>query len=178
MLPDLQSKKRPAGHISASGRTLCSQQLPHPCRHGLHIRRGLEAGDDLPIPADEELGEVPLDLAVFPEVPVHLFRHAVHHQAHRAQAEALEDRVVRQVAEERDGRLSAHVALGELREGHAKATGAEAVDLLIRAGSLIAELVAGEVKNLKSLILILFIQILKSVVLWCESTAGCGIDNQ
>jgi len=52
------------------------------------------------------------------------------------------------------------------------------VYLLIAAGSLLAELVAGEVKYLKSFVMEFLIDVLKLVVLRCKSAACCGVDDE
>ena len=53
--------------------------------------------------------------------------------------------------------------------------GAELLYLSNCAGSLLAELVAREIKNLKSLLIILLINLLQVLVLRCESAAGSGV---
>ena len=77
-----------------------------------------------------------------------------------------------------DGVVPVHIDLGELGEGDAVPAGAEAVDLLVCAGGLLAELVAGEVQNLQAVLLVEVVEILKGIVLGREATAGGGVDDE
>ena len=52
------------------------------------------------------------------------------------------------------------------------------MDLFIGAGGLVAELIAGEIQNLKPLALIFVIKLLKLRVLRGEYAFGGGVDNQ
>ncbi|MPM85980.1 hypothetical protein SDC9_133063 [bioreactor metagenome] len=63
-------------------------------------------------------------------------------------------------------------------EGGAEVEGAELVDLLDGPGSLLLELVAGEVENLKTLFLVRFIELFQFIVLGCKAAVGCRVDDQ
>ncbi len=51
------------------------------------------------------------------------------------------------------------------------------MDLLIGSGSLILELVAGDVDNLKALVMVLLIHLLNGFVLGSEAAARGGVDD-
>ena len=52
------------------------------------------------------------------------------------------------------------------------------MDLLILAGGLVAELVAGEVQDLKALVVELVIDLLHGAVLGREAAGGGGVDDE
>ena len=54
----------------------------------------------------------------------------------------------------------------------------EFVDLLIRSRSLSSKLIARNIKHLKSLIMIILIQLLDRLILWCKSAACRGVYNK
>ena len=62
-------------------------------------------------------------------------------------------------------------------EGDAVVEAAELGDLLVGAGLLVRELVAGEADDDQSLLLILLIKGLQAIVLRGEAALGCGVDN-
>ena len=55
--------------------------------------------------------------------------------------------------------------------------GAEFMDLLIRAGGLTAELVAGDIQNLQSLIVVISIHLLNRLILRRKATASGSVDD-
>ena len=56
---------------------------------------------------------------------------------------------------------------------------AELMDRLVGARSLLSKLVAGEIKDFKSLTMIFFVEFLQFLILWCKSTFyGCVDDEQ
>lgn len=114
---------------------------------------GLEPGHDLAAAVDEELGEIPFDAAVMLVVLVCLLDDAGKHHAHGGHAEALKLGIGGQPAVQGNGVVAVDLHLGEPGEGGAELNGAEGVDLLVVAGSLTAELVAGEIQDLEALIL-------------------------
>ena len=130
----------------------------------IHGHGGLKAGDNVALAVDEELGEVPLDVTVVLIVLVHLLDDAVQNQSSRA-VETLKPGVGGKPLVERDGVLAVDVDLGILREGDPETAGAEGVDLFIGSGSLIGELVAGEVENLKTLVLECVVNLLELLIL-------------
>ena len=52
------------------------------------------------------------------------------------------------------------------------------MDLLVGAGSLIAELVAGDVDDLQSLVVILLVHLFEGLVVGREAAAGRGVDDE
>ena len=74
--------------------------------------------------------------------------------------------------------LAVHVGLGHQREGHTVVLPAELLYLFVRAGFLVAELVAREADDDKPLALILLIERLQPVVLRREAAFRGGIDYQ
>ena len=73
--------------------------------------------------------------------------------------------------------FAVHVRLLHLGEGGVEMHGAELVNLIIGAGGLAAELVAGNIQDLKSLIMIFFIHALNIFVLRCEAAACSCVDD-
>ena len=55
--------------------------------------------------------------------------------------------------------------------------GAELVDLVVRAGGLATELVAGDVEDLEALVVQVLVHLLKRLVVRGETAAGGGIDH-
>ena len=73
------------------------------------------------------------------------------------------------------GILAVHVNLVELREVDIEVGRAERVNLLNRAGRLLAELVAGDVEDLETLSMILLVERLQVLVLRRESASRGGV---
>ena len=71
-----------------------------------------------------------------------------------------------------------HIGLGHKGEGDAMVQAAEFLDLLIGAGLLAGELVAGEANHHQAFVFVLLVQGLQAVVLRGETTFGCGVHNQ
>jgi hypothetical protein len=74
--------------------------------------------------------------------------------------------------------LAIDLDLRKQREGDAVVELAEAANLLIAPGFLMAELIARETQNLQSLFAILLVKLLESLVLRSETTLAGGIDDQ
>jgi len=125
----------------------------------LGLGGGGPAALDLAVAADEELLEVPLD-------PL---------QAHEARLLVLEPLV------EWVGLIAVDVDLAKDREAHAIVDLAEALDLLVGAGVLATELVAGEAKNdkvVRVLLLEALVELLEALELGGEAALGGGVDDQ
>jgi len=52
------------------------------------------------------------------------------------------------------------------------------MNFLVISGRLKAELIARKIKNFKTLVLELIIEILQFIVLWREATSRCGVNNK
>lgn len=114
---------------------------------------------DLAVPADEELLKVPLD-------------------ALQAQDTGL---LLLHPLEDRGCGVAVDVDLAEDGEGDAVVDLAEALDLLVGAGLLAAELVAGEAEDDKVvgvLLLDFFVELLEAGVLRGEAALGSGVDDE
>ena len=137
---------------------------------------GWETLDNGAVARDEELGEVPLDVT--------LFFHAL--------ADGLEQRrrglgLQPLVLFGRGLRLqvfidgvrfrTVNVDFLHQREGHAVVEAAELGNLLVGAGFLMGELVAGEAEDDQPLVSILLVKGFQSVVLRGETALGGGVDN-
>ena len=144
----------------------------------LHIDRRLEAGDDVPLAVDEELCEVPADIGLVAVLLVVHGRKLIQRGVFQTLPEALERLFRGQPGKQRIGCLAVDVDLFELRELGAEFHGAEGVDLLLVAGGLIGELVAGEVEYFKALIAQILIHRLKRIVMRREAASGSGVDDQ
>ena len=124
----------------------------------LYLRGGIcgtEAVNDLAVAVNEEFGEVPLDLAA--QQTALLFFEV-----------GIEGRFV----------IAVDLYLGELPERNVVFQLAEADDLFIGPGSLIAELVAGEVEYLEPLVLVVLIELFEPLILGREAAARSGIDDE
>ena len=52
------------------------------------------------------------------------------------------------------------------------------MDLFVRSGGLPTKLVAGNIQNFQTLIMIIFIQLLNGCILGSKTAAGCGVHHQ
>lgn len=143
---------------SLSGSRLC-QLLQNSLLQGLGLGGASPATLDVTIPANEELLKVPLDNL----------------QAQQARLLLLEP------GEQRVGVVA--VDIGLLHDGEADAIVdlAEVLDLIVGAGLLGAELVAGEAEDLKVfgvLGLDALVDLLETFVLRCETTLGGSVDDE
>ena len=55
---------------------------------------------------------------------------------------------------------------------------AELMDLIVSSGSLTAELVAGDIKDLETLIVVVLVELLDGLVLRSKATSGCRVDDK
>ena len=134
---------------------------PYPLSHGLEVvlQVGLDIGrrhgrlvalDDLAVAADQELGEVPLDLVGAVCVRPDLRDGVVEAAVLRAEVAG---RLGAQLLVQRVGVRAVDLDLGEHREGHVVGGLAEVLDLLVAAWLLLLELVAGKPEDLQAAIL-------------------------
>ena len=137
----------------------------------------MEALHDVALAVDQELGEVPLDVAggLGAGEPVLLQQLA---QA----GDGLVRRVVlRAGGLEKDvdgvGARAVHLDLGELVEGRVVLERAELVDLVVAARRLVPELVAGEVEDLEPCGVVPGVELLEPFVLRREAAARGGVDK-
>src|SRR4051794_13852983 len=121
----------------------------------LRRRRGAVALDHGAVLADQELGEVPLDLV--------------------AEDAAL---LLPQPGEQRVRVVAVDVDLLEHREADAVVALAERADLVVAAGVLAAELVAGEAQHDQALVGVLLVELLQPLELGREATLGGRVDHE
>lgn len=117
------------------------------------------AGDDLSISADNELLKIPFDGL------------DAHDTGHR----------VLQPGEDGGGVFAVDVELSEDGEGDAVVNLAEGLNVVVGAGVLAAELVAGEAENgeiFGVLLLQLLVELLEAFELGCETALGGGVDDE
>ena len=148
-----QRERRRAGARAARSCATAASR----CRRrgsGFGVRR--VALDDVAVAIDQELGEVPLD---------------------RLGAEQSGLRLL-QVLVERRRVLAVDVDLGEQRKRDAVVDLAERLDLLLAAGLLRAELVAGKAEDLEPLAVQLLVERLEPLVLRRESALARRVDDQ
>src|SRR5260370_12163497 len=124
--------------------------------HVRRIRRGarLEAFKNFPVAANNELGEIPLDVASERGV------------------------YARQGDVERVALLSVHVNFIEERESDVVFAGTELLDFFVRSRFLGAKLVTGKSKHNEAFVFVLLIDRLKGFVLRSEAAFGSHIYNQ
>lgn len=133
----------------------------------------IEALDYVAIAIDEELGEVPLDVATIATLAIDLGgepEHAVHQHVARTTARGL---LLLEVLEERRGIVTIDIDLLETRESGIVLGIAELGDALVILLGLLHELIAGEIEHNETLILILAVHRLERLILWGQ-TAGCS----
>ena len=122
----------------------------------------LIALDDLPLLVDEELGEVPLDVGALLVVGVSLREHLVEDGVDRVgliptgEAFLLFKEFI-----ERGSVIAIDFYLFELRKLSAVGELTEVMDTLVGAGSLLAKLVAWEVKDLEALSVVCLVEIFR-----------------
>ena len=74
--------------------------------------------------------------------------------------------------------LAVHLRLLLLREGRVVLQRAELVNFLVRAGRLSRKLVAGDIDDLKSLVMIRLVHCLERLIVRREAAAGRRVDDQ
>ncbi len=137
----------------------------------LHIGSRLEPCYDVAFTVYDELGEVPLDVGVVLIVGITLLEHLAHHQGCGALSESLKTLLLLEVGEQGESILDVDVRLLHLRELRLILELAELVDLLVCAGSLSRELVAGDVYDLEALVVQVFIHLLDRLVVGSKAAA-------
>lgn len=138
----------------------------------------IEALDYVAFAIDEELGEVPLDVATIATLAIDLGgepEHAVHQDVARTTARGL---LLLEVLEERRGIVTIDIDLLETREGGIVLGIAELGDALVILLGLLHELIAGEVEHNETLILILAVHRLECLILWGQTTGSSCIDYE
>ena len=130
------------------------------------------------VSVDDELREVPFDLGVLLEVLVLGLQERVHLESGGAFAEAFEALLLFEEGVEGKFVLAVDVGLLHLRELGLIAHAAERGDLLVGAGRLVHELVAGDVDDFKALVVVLLVHRLDGLVLRGEAAAGGGVDDE
>ena len=154
------------------------------CKHCLYVLlKILGVGnwsialDGLTVLRNQELGEVPKNIAVFLHTGAELLEQRVGGLSLQAFV-LLGGSLSLQIFEDGVGRSAVHINLLHDLEGHTIVQLAEFLNLCVATWILLLELVAGESDNDESLILILLVQFLQSCELRGESTlAGC-VHNQ
>ena len=139
----------------------------------------LKTGDNLTFLVDEEFREVPFDVGLLFVVGIGLGEHVVENMGdgvlHIPAGEAL---LLLEEEVEGIGIVAIDLDLLEARELSAEVQLAELMDALVGAGSLLPELVAREVENLETLGMVFLVEFFQFVVLGCETTLCCRIDDQ
>jgi len=154
------------------------------CQHGFHVLLevfrlggGSKALHGLAILRDEELGEVPLDVAVL----LHALADGLEERLGCLSLQAvvvLCGRLCFQVFEDRLSIRAVHVALLHDLERHAVVQLAELLYLGIALGVLLLELVAGEADDDQSAVPILLIEFLQSGELRREAALAGSVDDE
>ena len=120
---------------------------------------------------DEELGEVPLDIALLLVVRVGLAEHLVEDWGEgMALVPAGKTALLLQETEERVGIVAVDLDLPETGEVGTVGEFAEIVDRLIGTGGLLAKLVAGEIEDFKALGVIFLIEGFEFLILRSKAT--------
>lgn len=147
--------------------------------HRRRVGRRFESLGDLTVPVDQEFCEVPLDIRGIRIIRILGAHHIVEGCADLVvQVKTRKSLLALQPCVQRVGIFTIHIDFGKLCEGGSVIGRAERFDLLVGALGLASELVAREVKDFKSLVYILLIQVLQLTELWCEPSRSGGVDNQ
>jgi len=145
----------------------------------LNLLCRLKTCNDLAFLVDEELGEVPFDVSLLFVVGIGLRQHVVKDGGNgmihipAGKAFLLLQELVQWV-----GILAVHLDLLETGELRAEVQFTELMNALVGAGSLLAELVAGEIENLETLTVILLVECFQLVVLRGKTALGSRVDYQ
>ena len=132
---------------------VCLQQTLHTRLNISHIRRRFEARDDLAVTVHDELGEVPFNVGFLVPVGILLREHFRQEIGILAVGQAFEALLSLQVGVKGQLVLAVDIGFLHLRESCVVMKGAELMDLFIRTGRLSAELIAGDVDDLKTLLM-------------------------
>ena len=147
--------------------------------HVLRLRGRLEAADDIAFAADEELGEVPLDVGLRCVVGIGLGEHLVEQLRQRMLGvEAGKACLALQPLVDGMSTVAIDLNLRHKGEGDTMVQTAELLYLLVSTRLLMTELVAGEAYDDKSLVLILLVERLEAVVLRGEAALAGGVDDE
>ena len=138
---------------------------------------GLEPADHIAFPVHQELGEIPLDAVVAEELAELRLEPRLESLALKA-LKAQEGLFAAKVVVQRMSCLSPDVDLLEHLERYVVIAGAEALDLLVGAGLLTAELVAGESQYFKALRFVLFIETFQALILSREPSLAGYVHDQ
>ena len=145
--------------------------------HILGLGHGREALDDATVFRDEELGEVPTDLAV---LAAFCLAQAVD-EFHRGLVLQAVDFFVRhlfaKVSKDGMGVLAEDVDFFHQREGHAVVQAAELRNFFVAAGFLVFELVTGKAEDDQPLVLILLVEGFQAIVLRGEAALRSRVNN-
>src|ERR1700733_1355584 len=137
--------------------------------------RRLVALDDLAVPADQELSEIPLDLVGPLRVRLDLRDRVVEPPVLRAEVAR---RLGAQVLVQRVCARPVDLDLGEHREGHVVGGLAEVLDLLVAAWFLLLELVAGKSEYLQAPVLVIAVQRLQALILRRQPALARHVHDQ
>ena len=155
------------------------QGLKHCLFHFYHGIAGLKALQDGAVPGDKELGEVPFDPGLGSVVRIPGQQIGVEFFSFRCLGvQPPESFAHHQMAEQRGGIFPGDIGFAEAGKGGVVVQGAEPVDLIPGSRSLVAELVAGEVQDLKSPAVETLVQIFKCLVLGGEAASCGGVDDE
>ena len=135
-----------------------------------------KALNGLAVLGNEELGEVPQDIAIFLYALADTLEHRM--GCLRFETFVLFRRSLGlEILKDRIGIRTVDVALSHQRESYTVIEAAELFNLLVATRLLVGELVTRETEDDETLIFVLLIEFLQTVVLRCESTLAGGIDN-
>ena len=92
--------------------------------------------------------------------------------------EALEALLGLQIGVQRELVRAVDVGLLHPREGGVEVDGAEFVDLVVRSRSLSAELIAGDVQDFQTFVVVILVKFLDRGILWSEAAPGRRVHDQ
>ena len=144
-----------------------------------NVVRGFEASHHISFTIHEEFSKVPLDVVALAPIGIGLVEHTFENG--RQLVSGIETGETFLLLEEGvEGQFAFAVNLGlfELGEFHAKLHRAEFMNLLIRTGSLTAELIAGDVEDLESLSAMRLVERFEFFILRSETTLGSRVHNE
>ena len=134
----------------------------------------LKAGNHVAEAVNQELGEVPFDVAVFSPARILLVKHLLQDWSKLVvSVKALEALLAFEPGVERQFVRAVYITLLELREVSAIVKLAELSNFLVCAWSLVAKLVARHIQNLEAFVLELLVDSFQLLILRCES-ASCS----
>ena len=136
-----------------------------------------KALDGLAVFGNEELGEVPEDIALF----LYALADTLEHSVCRFGFETfvfLGRGLGLEILEDGIGVCAVDITLGHEREGYTVVEAAELFDLLIATRFLVRELVTGESEDDETLVFVFLVQSLQTVVLRRKTALGSGINDK